>query len=146
MSDEYPIVKRIWLAQPRRRHYQHAKWIARSYDFGRPTEFLGSSHEPFEPYVYSPLHMEPGELPNKTQGVLAEVGQERAMQDAKWGQQNYDLNKHLTILTEEVGEVAKAICENTFRDGSIADIREELIQVAAVAVAMVERIDRNPVL
>jgi NTP pyrophosphatase (non-canonical NTP hydrolase) len=40
----------------------------------------------------------------------------------------------LAVLTEEVGEVARAIIE----DESAVNLREELIQVAAVAVAWAE--------
>lgn len=42
------------------------------------------------------------------------------------------------VLGEEFGEVCRAI-----NDGDLANLREELIQVAAVAVAWVERIDRG---
>lgn len=48
----------------------------------------------------------------------------------------------LAVLGEEFGEVARAVCESI--EGNIenrADLREELIQVAAVAVAWVERLD-----
>lgn len=40
----------------------------------------------------------------------------------------------LAVITEEVGEVAKAMLEGT-------NLREELIQVAAVAVAWAEALD-----
>lgn len=43
----------------------------------------------------------------------------------------------LAVLVEEVGEVARAICE---RDPEA--MREELVQVAAVAVAWVEALSR----
>lgn len=42
----------------------------------------------------------------------------------------------LAILVEEVGEVARAMCEGK-------GLRDELIQVAAVAVAWVERLDNK---
>ena len=74
----------------------------------------------------------------KCQNVLKEVLNERLNQEAKWGEQNHDNPLYVTILTEEVGEVAKAILEK-----DIQNLREELIQVAAVAVAMVECLDRN---
>jgi NTP pyrophosphatase (non-canonical NTP hydrolase) len=69
--------------------------------------------------------------------VLKDVVAERARQDAKWGSQRHlpDLLWH-AILSEEVGECAKAILE---RDRE--NLRTELIQVAAVAVATVEAID-----
>jgi NTP pyrophosphatase (non-canonical NTP hydrolase) len=46
----------------------------------------------------------------------------------------------LRVLVEEVGEVAKAQ-----QDETDAELRAELIQVAAVAVAMVEALDRGDV-
>ncbi len=42
------------------------------------------------------------------------------------------------VLGEEFGEVCRAL-----NDGDLANLREELVQVAAVAVAWVERIDRG---
>lgn len=63
---------------------------------------------------------------------------ERAKQNAKWGVQNHNPARWLAILVEEVGEVAKAIVE----DRSF-DVRNELVQVAAVAVAAIESLDRN---
>lgn len=51
----------------------------------------------------------------------------------------------LTALVEEVGEAAEAVLE---RNGFIGkpkgtDLRKELIQVAAVAVAWIEALDRG---
>lgn len=42
----------------------------------------------------------------------------------------------LVVLVEEVGEVARAIC-----DGDDANLREELVQVAAVCVAWLEALE-----
>ncbi len=52
----------------------------------------------------------------------------------------HQMNDHqcLAVLGEEFGEVARAINEN---DSKI-HLREELVQVAAVCVAWIERIDR----
>jgi len=79
--------------------------------------------------------------------VIAEVVEERGKQDAKWGAQNHSPAEWCLILGEEVGEVNRAALENHFKyDGAnYANYREELIQVAAVAVAMVECIDRNDI-
>lgn len=44
--------------------------------------------------------------------------------------------QRLPVLVEEVGEVARAI-----QTGDLDNLREELVQVAAVAVAWVEAID-----
>ena len=71
--------------------------------------------------------------------VLTAVRKERKAQDAKWGEQNHDLTTWLTILTEEVGEFAEAILEN--RAGK--EVRAEVIQIAAVAVAIAEFLDRH---
>ena len=73
-----------------------------------------------------------------TRRVLNEVATERRRQDAKWGEQNHHAGVWMLILTEEVGEAAKAALEM-----HEADERAEYIQVAAVAVARVEAIDRR---
>lgn len=89
---------------------------------------------------------------NDMEDILGEVKTERIRQDNKWGEQNHDLNVWLTVLMEEVGEVARNILEARFmaKDGMpgafelyIQDLRKELIEVAAVAVATVEYIDRG---
>ena len=69
--------------------------------------------------------------------VLEEVMEERNRQDELWGEQNHDDGIWLAILVEEVGEVANDINERSKK------LREELIQVAAVAVSWVESIDRR---
>jgi hypothetical protein len=45
----------------------------------------------------------------------------------------------LAVLAEEFGEVAKAL--NEMRVGEPADLRAELVQVAAVATAWIEGLD-----
>lgn len=111
--------------------------------------------------------------------VLSEIAEERARQDAKWGEQNHpDLDPHDldTVIRNEYAFRAdrwKEIndrragegCEVKYRspaapctawDGVLleevyealaeddqAKLRAELIQVAAVAVAWVEAIDRR---
>lgn len=54
----------------------------------------------------------------------------------------------LPVLTEEVGEVARVLCEG--EDGLTAKdavrLREELVQVAAMAVAWIDAIDLTPAL
>jgi len=70
--------------------------------------------------------------------ILANIKNERKKQDEKWGEQNHNIYKWLAILGEEVGEANKAALE-----GKKNEIIEELIQVGAVAVAMIESIQRN---
>jgi NTP pyrophosphatase (non-canonical NTP hydrolase) len=70
--------------------------------------------------------------------VLEEVATERIRQDAIWGDRNplyQDAMSAMTVLMEEVGEMAKAALEEKFDD-----LRAEAIQVAAVAVAIAERL------
>lgn len=78
--------------------------------------------------------------------ILAEVVDERISQDEKWGEQNHDPVWWSAILTEEVGEVAQAALKLRFGadyEKRLAHYREECVQVAAVAVAMIECIDRG---
>lgn len=69
--------------------------------------------------------------------ALLQVIAERKRQDDKWGPDRWlSPERWMTILTEEVGEVAKEVLE-----GNTPKLEAELIQVAAVAVAMIEAIN-----
>ena len=74
---------------------------------------------------------------------------ERAKQDAKWGEQNHDDYVWLAILSEEVGEAAQAILKcNDPNDAPPGvwqekDIELELIQSAAVILAWLEARERR---
>ena len=67
--------------------------------------------------------------------VLAAIEAERAKQDARFGDHRWVPDfLWLAILTEETGEVARALQDR-------GDLHGELVQVAAVAVAWLEAID-----
>lgn len=72
--------------------------------------------------------------------IYLRVESERLRQDRKWGDSETRPVPKLRILVEEVGEVARAQ-----QDEGDAELAEELIQVAAVAIAMVEGIYRGDV-
>jgi hypothetical protein len=80
----------------------------------------------------------------KTKAVLIEVELERRRQDQKWGIQNHNPADWLMILGEEFGEINEAALTAKFvhNDGG-RRYRKELVQVAAVAVAMIESLDRG---
>lgn len=82
-----------------------------------------------------------------TNDIYAEIQNERQRQDEKWGEQNGHDFEWVSILTEEIGEVAQAANEANFisgkNRGNFTHIREELVQVAAVAVAWIQAIDRR---
>lgn len=82
-------------------------------------------------------------LDEPTGFVLRQVESERHKQSKKWGEQNHDGYRWLAILGEEVGEANKAMLQTEFGGSSVEHLREELIQVAAVAVAFIECIDRH---
>jgi NTP pyrophosphatase (non-canonical NTP hydrolase) len=80
----------------------------------------------------------------RTSAVLTEVLHERERQIKKHGDVNHRPEVWLMILGEEVGEVNKAALENHLQNGiSISNYRDELIQVAASAVAAVECLDKQ---
>lgn len=70
--------------------------------------------------------------------ILKEIEREVHNQLAKWGVQNHDDLYWLGILVEEVGEAAKAAIE--FKR---AQLRKELIHVAAVTVSWIDCYDRR---
>lgn len=82
--------------------------------------------------------------------IAEEAVYERRRQLLKWGDQTHRTqHEYLAILLEEVGEVAKAINEVTYSNqegelyiSQLENLREELIQVAAVAIGQVEALDR----
>lgn len=97
------------------------------------------------------------------ENILNEIKKERARQDDKWGIQNHTPIEWIAILTEEVGEASKEAADHHFKypykngqgeyqgveDNDVvqhlrmSNYRKELVQVAAVAVSMIECLDRN---
>lgn len=77
--------------------------------------------------------------------AISRIEQERARQDEKWGIQNHEPEVWLAILTEEVGEVAQEMLARRFVNPMKGNtlLVNELVQVAAVAVAMIEHIWRE---
>jgi hypothetical protein len=72
-------------------------------------------------------------------GVIGQVLNEVVnVQLRKWGVQNHDPYRWLSILGEEKGEACRAANE-----GQWDDYEAEMIQVAAVAVSAVECSRRN---
>ncbi len=106
----------------------------------------------------------PGVPTDEQAAILGEIAQERDRQDAKWGPQSLpDFDpvriKHARLHDEAA---CKAATDRAAKDGTVAwsdvlteevaeaygaadeaALREELIQVAATAVAWVEHIDRR---
>jgi NTP pyrophosphatase (non-canonical NTP hydrolase) len=82
---------------------------------------------------------------NLTDKVIKDIRVERLRQDAKWGKQNHEYPVWLTILIEEVGEVAQAIQSNQGwgKQTDADNLYNELIQVAAVATAIAEQVREN---
>lgn len=97
----------------------------------------------------------------KSGRVLEEVSRERAEQDVKWGEQNHKDGTGRACDVRAAEDQIEA-CDRAFREGwgswshilreevaeafaesDPAKLRAELIQVAAVAVAWVEAIDRR---
>jgi NTP pyrophosphatase (non-canonical NTP hydrolase) len=70
--------------------------------------------------------------------IISRIQEERDAQDKKWGEQNHDFFVWLAILMEEVGEASKAALER-----KESEYESEMIQVAAVAVAALECLQRG---
>lgn len=76
---------------------------------------------------------------------LLKVTAECQNQDTKWGIQDHSTVEWIAILTEEVGEAAKEAVDFHMagRVGSLERLKEELIQVAAVALQAVKSLERQ---
>jgi len=75
--------------------------------------------------------------------ILREVIDERQRQDDKWGVMNHNGPTWSAVLGEEYGEVCQEVLRMDFGKKDAADLRKELIQVAAVAVAWIECLERR---
>lgn len=81
--------------------------------------------------------------------ALANVLYERKLQDQKWGIQNHDPLKWLAISGEEHGEACRAVLEGLAATDTadqaqwLWKYRDEMVQVAAVAIAAIESFDRR---
>ena len=93
--------------------------------------------------------------------ILTEVAKEREKQNEKWGEQKHLPIEWIAILTEEVGEAAKDALDHHYQNdvkvsheqttlatgqdqlARLKNYRNEVIQIAAVAVQMVECLDKQ---
>lgn len=82
--------------------------------------------------------------------AIRSVQAERKRQDEKWGDQNGNHPfEWVSILGEEYGELCEAVNETFFKNGDkperggIDKMRKEAVQVAAVAVALIEALDKS---
>jgi NTP pyrophosphatase (non-canonical NTP hydrolase) len=74
--------------------------------------------------------------------IYGDIDAERDRQEATFGSQLHPWPTWAAILAEEAGEVAEACLQAHWQeDGGLEHLREELVQVAAVAVQMLEKLD-----
>ena len=78
--------------------------------------------------------------------IADEIFDERLRQNYKFtderdGIQRHNLLTWACVLAEESGEVVQAALQAVFDKQDLAHVREELVQTAAVAFAIIERID-----
>jgi len=70
--------------------------------------------------------------------ILSLVQDERDCQQRKWGIQTHSIPEWMTILGEEYGEACKAGLESEYRGEPLKNLEKELVQVMAVALAILE--------
>ena len=87
------------------------------------------------------------QIPHLASAALQSVMQEMNAQDQKWGaDRDQQLRVWHLILSEEVGEFAQAILHYEFDGEKKYGLRKEAVQVAAVALQIIEYIDRNDIM
>lgn len=76
--------------------------------------------------------------------ILRDIDIERDRQNEKWGGvQDLPSYTYLAIATEELGEAAQAALHDEFGGNHAGTLRTELVQLAAVIVQWLERIDAD---
>lgn len=84
------------------------------------------------------------ELADETQATaVRDVLKERKKQLEKWGIQNHEMTIWLAILHEETGELSEAVLHKIFGGPQRNYIFKEAVQVAAVALQIVEYLRQN---
>lgn len=84
-------------------------------------------------------------------GHAKDIKDERLRQIDKWGDEPYSADKFCRVLGEEFGEVCDAVqtaseCYGKSYEAyenSLLALRNELVQVAAVAVRFMQQVDRE---
>ena len=70
--------------------------------------------------------------------LVSMVSIENGRQLDKWGIQTRTPFEWMTYITEEVGELAKAVSEEYYRDGKLNHIIDEAIQLATLSLKLAE--------
>lgn len=85
-----------------------------------------------------------GEDRDAMHGALKAVLEERTRQDKKWGEQNHCMEDWMLILHEETGELSEAILHEKFGGHAAEELEKEAVQIAAVALQIVQFLKRRP--
>lgn len=108
---------------------------------------MNTNEGPFPNWTFHGEFPDQALISNKEfeEDIFESVADERTRQDEKWGIQNHPPLLWLSILSEEVGEVAKELNEFGFSSDPVRleNARTELIQTAAVAIAFADSLSRN---
>jgi hypothetical protein len=78
----------------------------------------------------------------KTARVLQEIAAERTRQDAQWGGATHDDAQSVDSFVQLIADYA-GWARVKAREGAPVEARQRLVQVAALAVAAVETLDRR---
>src|SRR5690349_8803229 len=82
----------------------------------------------------------------RTVAVISDVVRERNRQDEQWGDQNHHPAYWLAILGKQVGQFGNEVLNREWWndvEAATLKLRNEAVQIAAVAVAIAECIDRG---
>lgn len=74
----------------------------------------------------------------QAEGIIEAIAEENHRQVEKWGIQEHSYPEWMTILTEEVGELAQAVNVQHFMGNNRKPIFKEAIQVATLALKIAE--------
>ena len=83
------------------------------------------------------------------QNLFEDITDEMERQDKKWGKQEHQMSIWMTILTEEHGEIAKAICDlynspnREEKKKHFQQVKLELVQTIAVGMQWLNYLKEN---
>ena len=74
-----------------------------------------------------------------------EIQQELDRAEKKHPDFPQDMFRQLAIMQEEAGEVTKAVLHYHYENGTLEDVREELVQTAAMCLRMLQNLTSNAI-
>ena len=88
------------------------------------------------------IHFEDSEVAELTVDIIGEILAELKRAEAKHSWENNNIERNALILSEEAGEVSRAVLRHVEEGKPISEVREELIQTGAMVLRFLKNLPK----